>query len=205
MRWYAPAAVLAALALTTNAQSQSDRPPEPIRDPSAAAPGQFRLDERHAAVLARAQHSRGVSFTVVRFDTAKGRLDWNPSEPGAMRLDVTVDPESLVTNVPGFADLLTGPGFLDTARHPEARFVSTSVQQSAPGRAAVTGELTLMGVTRPVTFNAQFVGLGRNVAGREIIGFSAETRFRRQEFGLQGHPTIGDEIHLQIDVEFIRT
>ena len=105
-----------------------------------------------------------------------------------------MDPKPLRTNVAGFAEQLTGAAYLNVVKFPTATFVSTAIRPVGESSAEIDGNMTILGATRPLTLRATFVGSGKNVAGRDTIGFSAEGKFERQAFGLLGHPTIGDGI-----------
>jgi polyisoprenoid-binding protein YceI len=104
------------------------------------------------------------------------------------------------------ADLRSSTWF-DTERFPEARFVSRAVQVTGPDRGTVTGDLTLVGETRPVTFDVTFNGGATNIlTGRYTLGFSASAVIDRAEFGLATFiPAVGREVTLEIHAEFMRT
>jgi polyisoprenoid-binding protein YceI len=93
--------------------------------------------------------------------------------------------------------------FLDAANHPTARFVSRTVTVDG-NQATIVGDLTLRGVTRPVTLNARFVGAGTNPMNRkETVGFHATTSVNRSEFGMNyAVPMVSDKVELTISVAF---
>lgn len=178
-------------------------------DYHAAEAGSYRLDPTHTAVIARVPHMN-FSISVFRFDRVSGQLDWNPQDLGAVRLVADVDPASISTPVPGFAEALRGKDYLDTASHPTARFVADSFAADSPTQGRISGQLTIMGQTHPATFEATLIGAGQGYTGdengnpiiRNLIGLSAETLIDPQQFGL--NPFFTDPVAIQIDAEFAR-
>jgi polyisoprenoid-binding protein YceI len=105
--------------------------------------------------------------------------------------------------VAGFADRLTGESYLNSDKFPQAEFVTTSIRRTGPTTGEITGNLTLLGQTHPITVQAQLVGIGANARGVSTIGFQATGKFKRSDFGLTILPgIIGDDIELLIDADF---
>ena len=186
---------LAALALLS-------APAAPGRAPVLPA-GRWELEQSHSSVIAEALHL-GVSYYVMRFDRMQASFTWNPADPAATKLQASVDVTSLDTGDafgPRAAD-----DFLAAQKYPEARFVSTKVEEAPDGRTGtVTGDLTLMGVTRPVTFDVTFVGVGPGLLFGTVAGFSATTVIHRSDFGSRHFLSfVGDDVRLQIEGEFKR-
>ena len=179
---------------------------EPQRQLSELTPGAYRLDPDHTAVLFKVSHL-GLSRFVGRFNRVDAMLDFDPEAMAGARLDARVATESIDVNPPEFAATLAGPDWLDSARHPLARFRSLAVRAVDAFNLEVRGELTLRGVTRPMTLRASFNGGAFNVfSGKYTLGFRAEGVLRRSEFGLDEHlPAVGDEVELEIHAEFQRT
>jgi polyisoprenoid-binding protein YceI len=175
-------------------------------EPSALQGGAFALDPEHATLHWKVDHL-GFSQFVGRFDRFDASLDFDPNDPAAARLEVVVETASVSTHVPGFADELRGRSWLDTDRHPEARFTSREITVTGPDTGTVTGELTLLGLTNPVTFGVTFNGGAPNiVTGRYTLGFAAHAVIDRTAFGLSTlAPAIGREVTLEIHVEFVAT
>jgi polyisoprenoid-binding protein YceI len=180
--------------------------------PAAAAPasiadlqgGHYVLDPRHASVIARVSHM-GVSLYTVRFDTLDGSFEYDPGHPERTHVQASVDPASLdVGYSTDFAK-----EFLSADRFPKASFVSTAIQPGAGNQGTMTGELTLMGVTKPVTFNVTLIGAGHEPLplplGRRAAGFEATTTIKRSDFGSTFlNNMVGDDVTLQIEAEFER-
>ena len=159
--------------------------------------GTYNLDPGHAAVIARVPHI-GYSKSVFRFDKVSGTLAWDPLDLKKSKLTVTVEPGSVATNVAGFAADIAGT-YLKAKTFPVASFVSTAFRRTDPTHGKVDGQLTLMGVTKPQTFDVALVGAGKGF-GHPRLGVSVTGDLKPADFGLA--PTFGQAIDLVIDVEF---
>jgi polyisoprenoid-binding protein YceI len=173
---------------------------------SSLPEGAYRLDPDHRTILFKVDHL-GFSRLVGRFDRFDATLDFDPQQPTAARLVVVVDVASIDLNLPTFEQELRGLGWLDVAQYPEARFESRSIELTGAATGVVTGDLTLHGVTAPVTLNVTFNGGGSNLlTGAYTLGFAASGSLLRSTFGLGAYaPAIGDEVLLEIHAEFLRT
>jgi len=194
--------LVVALALAIPLTAAAD-PPQPLW-PGAIPRGHYVLDPRHTSVVAKVMHE-GVSLYVLRFDTVSGGFDYDPAHPEATQLTASVDPASLDVNgnwAKEFADK-----FLKVGQFTQATFVSTSAQAPGGPQGTLTGNLTLMGMTRPVTFNVTLTGSAHEMLpvpfGQRGVGFEATTTFQRSDFGstyFKG--PVGDDVTLTIDAEF---
>jgi polyisoprenoid-binding protein YceI len=188
---------VAALSLTFASAAGGQGMPSAAHDYKAAAAGKYVIDAKHTGLVARVPHV-GFSYSIFRFQAVAGTLAWDPANAGADHLDVTVDPKSIVTApVDGFSDEIDSK-FLDVAKFPSATFVSTAFHPSSPTHGTVDGDLTLMGVTKHVTFDVDLVGTG-NFHGA-VIGVTARTELDPKTYGLPGFIT--GPIELVIDTEF---
>ena len=159
--------------------------PHAQKDYKAAPAGTYAVDQSHSSVLAQVPHV-GFSYEVVRFPTVTGTLQWDPANPAKDRLEVSVDPKSMTTAATGgdFAGRLTGPGLLNAAQFPKATFVSKSFHVVDAAHGTVDGDFTLMGVTKPMTFNVELVGAGQGFQG-PAIGVHATATLAPLDFGLK--------------------
>ncbi|WP_372782531.1 YceI family protein [Phenylobacterium sp.] len=183
--------------------------------PAAPPPpaGLYAIDKAHTSVTFRVSHM-GFSRYTARFATVDGRLKFDPAHPAAMSVEATIDPKSLALNAPpaGFHDQLMGKSFFDAAKFPAISFKSTGVQLTGPHAAKVTGNLTLHGVTKPVTLDVTYNGGYPPNAmdpGGARVGFSAHGVFKRSAFGMGfGTPApgsnmgVGDDVEVMIETEF---
>lgn len=179
-------------------------PPGPIphghKDATLALAGNYKLDPDHAGVIARVSHV-GFSHSVFRFDRVSGELAWDPKQISRSKLSAEVDTGSIATNVANFAAQLAGPKYLNAPAFPKATFVSTAFRPTDATHGKVDGTFTLMGKSKPVTFDVTLVGAGP-FFGHYVIGIHAEASINPQDFGL---PDVFDEpIELVIDTEFNR-
>jgi polyisoprenoid-binding protein YceI len=182
-------------------------PPQTLGSPTVTdiPAGHYVLDKRHSSLIARVSHM-GVSLYTMRFDTLDASFDYDPARPEATRLTASVDPASLDVNADysrQFAEQ-----FLSVSKYPTATFVSTGATKGpAPGQGTLTGNLTLMGVTKPVTFNVTLVGAGHEPLplplGQRAVGFEATATINRSDFGSTYlNNLVGDDVTLQIEAEF---
>jgi polyisoprenoid-binding protein YceI len=172
---------------------------------SALPEGAYRLDPEHATILLKVDHL-GFSRLVGWFDRFDATLDFDPQQPQAAKLVVLIDVASINFDLPAFEEDLRGAGWLDVERFPEARFESRSIAITGDDTGIVTGDLTLHGVTAPVTLDVTFNGGGSNLlTGAYTLGFAAQGTVLRSTFGLGAYaPAIGDEVLLEIHAEFLR-
>lgn len=175
-------------------------------EPSELTEGAYRLDPDHTALLFKIDHL-GFSQFVGRFDRVDAALDFAPNDPQASKLTVLVDMASVHVNPPAFAEELRGPEWFDVERFPEARFESHTIEATGESTGIVRGDLTMHGVTRPMTLDVTFNGGGDNlITGTYTLGFTASGTLKRSDFGLGAYaPAVGDEVELEISVEFGRT
>jgi polyisoprenoid-binding protein YceI len=203
--------VYAALCLALGAAPQaacSAAPSTKIADMKA---GVYAIEKTHATITAKLSHM-GFSHYTFRFLRFDGSYVFDPRNPAASRLKVTIDPASIDTATGDdafgrkFGAQLAGDGWLETAKYPSATFVSTAVDIGDGHRGKVTGDLTLHGVTKPVVLDVTFNGSGPGMPpGAFKSGFSATGVIKRSAFGVtQLIPGVGDEVTLNIEVEFVR-
>jgi polyisoprenoid-binding protein YceI len=175
----------------------------PNPDPAAMPAGSYVLEKTHASVTARVLH-HGYSFYTFRFDKFDASYDYDPKSPESAKVKVTVDTKSMNTGL-AKADKEFPVEFLKADQFPTATFVSKSIKHNGGGKGTMTGDLTLAGVTKPVTLDVNFLGFGKDMFGLQRAGFSAKTVIKRTEFGSTLYaPAIGDDVELAIEVEFIK-
>ena len=192
-------AVGAALTLALGSAAAAQPMPTPQHDYKAAPAGKYAIDPKHTGLVARVSHM-GFSFSVFRFQTVAGTLAWDPANPGADKLEVTVDPKSITTApVEGFSDELSSEKYLNAAKFPTITFVSTGFHPESATHGKVDGDLTVMGVTKHVVFDVDLVGAGKGFRG-PVIGVTAKTMLDPKGLGLS--PFFSAPIELDIDSEF---
>jgi polyisoprenoid-binding protein YceI len=177
--------------------------------------GTYTVDHEHTLVRWGVDHL-GITPYFGIFGQITGSLTLDPKNPAAAKVDVTIPISKVTTASEGLtAHLLKAP---DTAggkpdffgpSPADARFVSTAVAaDAAAGTARITGNLSLNGVTKPVTLNTRFYGAGKmpaDMGGEEMIGFEATTKIKRSDFGIDmGIPMVSDEVELEIVAAFTK-
>lgn len=208
----------AATATANGADNEANNAASEIQAPA----GRYTLDPNHASLAFGVNHL-GLSNYVVRFSKHDATLELDPDNLGNSTITVTVDPTSVNTLYAGDykeshaesrfdswnEDLAQSEKFFNASKYPEIKFVSTQIEETAPGKLKVTGDLALLGQTHPITLDAQLVGATANhpayedVAG--AIGFSATGEFKRSTFGMDylvNPPLLGDTVSVNFDGEF---
>lgn len=187
----------------------------PQQTPAAQLPsGEYVLDRTHASLTFKVSHM-GMSNYTARFTKLDGTLTYDPIDPAKSSIRALIDPTSIKTDYPNpekvdFDAELAGEKWLNAPKFPAIAFESTSVTRTGDKTGTVTGNLTFMGVTKPVTLNATFNGgyaekpfSNPPAAG---IGFSASTVIKRSDFGFSTYvPMIGDDVTIEIEAEFTKS
>lgn len=216
--WLLLAAVLAACAPKSEPTTQAAPPPPSATqaEPPVEVPaGSYTIDQSHTSVLFRVDHLTFSKYTA-RFKKASAQLQFDPKDLAASSVTVDVDARSIETDYPNVAQhdfnaQLQGEQFLDAARHPQITFRSTNVEVTGPRTMRIHGDLTLRGVTRPMTLDARFNGgyAGHPLDKNARIGFSAQGTLKRSEFGMTfGIPEPGsimgvsDAVEVIVETEF---
>jgi polyisoprenoid-binding protein YceI len=190
---------LAALALLLAAPLGAQQPGSPT---AQVAAGTYQVDANHTQVTWTVNHM-GFSMLSGQFGASGGSITVDPANPAATKLDVSFDVNALSTTSAPFATHLKSKDFFDAAQFPTARFVATAVQMQG-GRGTVTGNLTIKGVTKPVTLQAEFVGAGANPMNKKVnFGFRATGSINRSDFGVGAYaPVVSDKVDLTINAAF---
>lgn len=165
----------------------------------------WNLDTTHTDVIFAAKH---MMVTTVRgkFATVAGSVQLDPENPTGSSGSFTVAAASLNTGVEQRDGHLRSADFFDAENHPEITFVSTGVTAKGD-HYAVAGDLTIRGVTKPITLDVEFLGLYTGMSGARRAGFHATGKINREDWGLTwnmgleaGGWLVGKEIKLEIDL-----
>lgn len=197
-----------ALASTALIAQQAPKGPPGSHDPAAVAAGSYAVDPNHTLIEWTVDH---LGFTPYfgLFGQTTGTLTLDPARPNEAKVDVTIPVSKVLTTNPALtAHLLRAPkegakaDFFGPSPA-DAHFVSTKVTTNGES-AKIEGNLTLNGVTKPVTLDAKFYGAGK-MGGKDNVGFTAMTTLRRSEFGVAyGIPMVSDEVKLKISAAFAK-
>lgn len=168
--------------------------------------GTYAIDASHSNVEFAVKHMM-ITTVKGRFGDVKGTVTL--PESGQPVVDVTIGAASIDTRVEARDTHLRSADFFDVEQYPELRFVSTKVQRTDDGY-TLTGDLTIRGVTKPVTLTVTEEGTGVDPWGNQKAAFSATGRFRRSEFGLNwnaaletGGVLVSDEVKIAIDAQLV--
>ncbi len=190
-------------AAVTVAQMPTEVPGKP--DPKLAVAGSYKVEPLHTQIGFSVLHL-GYNPFMGLFSGVSGTLVLDPAKPTMSKLDVTIPVNSIYTTVNELTTHLKGADWFDTAKYPTARFVSTAVEvRGTEGQ--INGNLTLHGVTKPITIQARFVGAGNHpMTKAPAIGFEGRAQIKRSDFGVSnGVPFVSDEVNLTITAAFDRT
>ena len=172
--------------------------------------GTYRVDPQHSNVFFTLGHVGITQFTG-RFDRISGTYTFSATHPRQDKVDITIPAASIDTNFPLRDEDLRSKEFFDVKRCPKITFVSTKYVPDGALRGVLTGNLTLHGQTRPVTFRVREVGAGRvsylpKPWGGYLSGFVATTTIRRSDFGMTAYLPEGlsNAIHIKVEVEGVK-
>jgi len=169
------------------------------------AVSEFRVDTAHTGASFSAKH---MMVTTVRgkFNAVQGTLRLDPENPTASSGSFSVETASVDTGVAQRDGHLRSADFFDVEKYPTMTFTSTRVEPKGDDY-AVTGDLTIRDVTRPVTFDVEYLGLYSSMQGARRAGFHASAKINREDFGLtwnvaleSGGWLVGKEIRIEIDL-----
>lgn len=171
---------------------------------SALAADTFVTDPNHT--FARFSYSHfGYSTQLSRFDKVSGKITLD-REAKSGSADITIDTRSVSTGSSQFNEHIQGPDFLDTAKYPTATFTSNQIQFKGDTPEKVVGELTLKGVTKPVTLTiTSFKCMPHPMVKREACGADATAVVKRSDFNMAKYaPHVGDDVTITVSVEAIK-
>lgn len=168
--------------------------------------GAYQVDKDHVALLFEVNHL-GFSGFIGRFNDIAASLDFDPTAPEKSVLDVQIASASVDTPSDALDDKLRSSQMFDVAKYPVIRFQSRGIAVTGAKTGTVTGDLTLNGITKPITLAVQFNGGAANAfSGKYTLGFSGSGLIKRSDWGLTAWlPAVGDDIILTLRAEFQKT
>jgi polyisoprenoid-binding protein YceI len=192
-RWILPAAlvVLSAAALVGTRDARS-----------APAESAWKGDTVHSFVMFRIGHNNGISLVFGRFDDFTVSLKAGEGDAGLTSVAFTVKADSVDTGNAKRDQHVKGIDFFNAKQFPEIAFQSTKLKALDKGTTEVTGDLTLHGVTKPVTVKVSKVGAGKGMKGEDLAGYETSFTIKRSDFGMTNMVgPVGDEVTLTVAVE----
>jgi polyisoprenoid-binding protein YceI len=171
----------------------------------------WKLDPAHSAAEFKVKHMM-ISNVKGSLTGMTGVLTEDPADPSLSSIEATIDISTLSTGDAQRDGHLKSPDFFEVEKYPTMAFKSTSVKKSGEADYAVTGDLTIHGVTKPVTFAVEGPSApGKDPWGNTRIGLSATTTINRKDFGLTwnsaletGGVLVGENVKITLDVQFIK-
>jgi len=190
-------AVILSLSLPAAAQTPADT------DPAKIEAGLYAVEPSHTRVMFAVSHM-GFTNYYGQFTGATGSLTIDPKKPAKSEFDIVVPSATISTTNEKLDGELKDDKWLDVAKYPSIEFKSLSVKTTGVDTADVTGNLTLHGVTKPVTLKVTFNAGGINpLDKRYTIGFQLSGTIKRSDFGVTTYvPLIGDSVDLIIAAAF---
>ena len=164
------------------------------------APVTFTTEPNHTFVRFSYNHM-GFSTQESRFDNVSGTVTYDPAAKTAS-IDISIATKSVDTGSDLFNGHIQGPDYLDTAEFPTATFKSTAVKFSGDTPVSIEGNLTVKGVTKPVTLKVTSFKHGTNMMKKDAIGADATATIKRSDFNMsKAVPMVGDDVTLEIAIE----
>ncbi len=173
------------------------------KDPAKVQAGAYTLEKYHTKILFGVSHF-GFSTYYGSFNDASGTLDFEPKTPAKSALDVTIQTASVATENAKLDGELKSADWFDADKYPTVEFKSTAIKTTGKDAGEVTGNLTLHGVTKPVTLHVVFNGGGVNpIDSKYTVGFEVSGKIKRSDFGITKYEGgIGDDVTLIISGAF---
>lgn len=172
--------------------------------------GTYKLDKTHASLIWKVSHI-GLSNYTARFTDFDTTLDFDPQNIEASKVSATINPTSIETDYPypekkDFdKKLIENEEWFNAKSFPEIKFESTDIKKTGKTTGTMTGNLTFLGVTKPVTLDITFNGAYEKqpFSQKPALGFSANGTIKRSDWGFSTYvPNIGDDVQIQIEAEF---
>lgn len=175
-----------------------------VSSAALAAPETYTIDGSHTFPRFSYSHF-GYSKQLSKFNKTSGTIVFD-REAKTGSVDVTIDTKSVDTGYPLFDQHIQGEDFLDTAKYPTATFKSTKVKFKGDKPVSAEGELTLKGVTKPVTLTIEsFQQMPHPMLKKDAVGANATTKVKRSDFNMGKYaPNVGDDVTIDIAVEAIK-
>jgi polyisoprenoid-binding protein YceI len=179
--------------------------------PAVAATSTWQIDPNHSAAQFAVRH---LAISTVRgaFTKVTGTIQLDDKDVSKSSVDVTIDAASVDTRVADRDKDLRSDHFFDVEKYPTLTFKSTKVEQTAPGKLKVTGDLTIHGVTKPVVLDVEGpTAPVKDPWGNQRAAANATTKINRQDFGVKwnakmdgGGLVVGDDVDITIDLEMVQ-
>jgi polyisoprenoid-binding protein YceI len=165
----------------------------------------YTIDTQHTTVLFFISHL-GFSDMVGSFRELDGKFNLNETDPEKSAVDVVIKTASVQTPSKDLDEKLRGQDFFNSNKFPDIHFISTAVKKTGDNTADISGDLTMLGMTKPFVLHAKLNKMGlAPIIGHYIAGFEANGQLSRKDFGMDTYESmgVGDEVRLFVSVEGI--
>jgi polyisoprenoid-binding protein YceI len=170
----------------------------------------YQIDPTHSSVTFKVKHL-AISSVPGRFGELSGTFSFDPAKIEASKAQATLSVSSINTMDAKRDDHLKSPDFLDASKYPSITFKSNTVEKVSDTAFKAHGDLTIHGVTKPVTLDVTYGGSAKDPWGKERAAFEAKTVINRKDFGLTWNKTIetgglvvGDEVQITLEIEGVK-
>ena len=175
-----------------------------------AITGNYTIDPVHSRIGFSVRHMM-VSKVRGQFTEYTGSGYFNAEDPSQSHAELTIKASSIDTHNPDRDAHLRSNDFLAMEEYPEVTFKTTKVEPGAGGQFRVTGDLTIRGVTKPVTLELEYLGSTTDPWGKQRLGFEGGTRINRRDWGVNWNTTleaggvvVSDNVDLEIEIEAVK-
>lgn len=170
----------------------------------AAHAATWDIDGSHAFAVFKVTHL-GIAPAYGQFMKLGGTIDFDAANPGASKINIEIDANSVFTANKKRDDHLKGPDFFDAKQFPKLTFVSTAWKKTGDKTFDVTGNLTIKGQTKPMTVKVTMTGAGKDPWGNDRAGFTSEFTINRMDFGVNYMPDgLGKDVTIMLSLEAIK-
>jgi polyisoprenoid-binding protein YceI len=170
----------------------------------------YQIDPTHSSVTFKVKHL-AISSVPGRFGELSGTFSFDPAKIEASKAQATLSVSSINTMDAKRDDHLKGPDFFDASKYPSITFKTNKVDKVSDAAFKAHGDLTIHGVTKPVTLDVTYGGSAKDPWGKERAAFEAKTVINRKDFGLTWNKTIetgglvvGDEVQIALEIEGVK-
>ncbi len=183
----------------------------PVPPTTASLSGAYKVDPTHVSVTFKVSHF-GLSQYTGRFARVDARADYDPAMPEKSRVEANIDAASIRTDYPypeksDFDKDLAGPDWFNASKYPTINFRSTAIEVTGTNTARITGDLTMLGVTRSIVLDAKMNAALKThpLTFAPAFGISATAVVDRTLFGLSAWaPNVGVDVTILIEAEFLK-
>jgi polyisoprenoid-binding protein YceI len=166
----------------------------------------YAIDKKgmHASIQFKISHL-GYSWLLGRFNDFDGNFSYDEKKPDASKVTVTINTKSVDSNHAERDKHLRSDDFLNVAKFPEAKFVSTSYKEGTDGKAKLMGKFTLHGVTKDIVIDVTKIGGGKDPWGGYRRGFEGKTRIALKDYGITKNlGPASAELELTLNIEGVK-